>query len=121
MKKIILSLAIVSMFGFAGITHASCGNPALNHPEQYVFDPITLSTTTIPAVNNSNCDGVNPENVVSAWGRNGDVPHLKPGEFTPMDKWGFKYQCPAWFGNYCVDITNTSYYITVMTKAFGAR
>lgn len=129
MKKIILSAFVFAgVILFTGSVYAStpiCGNPALNHPEQQVYDPLTLSTTTIPEVNNVSCSSGNPEEVMSVWGRNSDVPRLHADQ-TTTDEGGLTYSCPSWIGLMgCVDITHTSYYRGQMQnvgrqlKAFG--
>ncbi|CCD89883.1 exported protein of unknown function [Bradyrhizobium sp. ORS 285] len=53
------------------------------------------------------CGNGNPEQVVSVWGTtNAGVPHIQPGQYAA----DHVSLCPAWFTNYCVDITATSYY-----------
>lgn len=53
------------------------------------------------------CGNGNPEQVVNVWGTtNSGVPHIQPGQYAADGK----SLCPAFFTNYCVDITNTAYY-----------
>ena len=99
MKKIIFSLGLVAIIGFAG--HASadtkCGNPALS-------DANTTYT---------NCDGGSPEMVVGGWGTtNSAVPHVKGGD-TVVDEGGVVNICPASIA-ICVDLTHTAWYRTQM-------
>lgn len=58
------------------------------------------------------CGNGSPELVTNVWGgTNADVPHVQPGQsFT--DQWGTSFTCPAWFTNYCVDISHTAYYVS---------
>lgn len=132
----IASLAIIPFFGLAShAAAAGCGDVSLNHPEIVTVtsatstDPITgdevttYATSTTPAVDFSSCAAGSPEFVTSAWGRNGDVPKVKPGA-TVTDQWGFSYVCPAWFSQPCVDITHTAYYRVMMQpilKLFGLK
>ncbi len=59
----------------------------------------------------NSCGNGNPEMITNVWGgTNSDVPHIKPGQ-SVTDQWGVVSLCPAWFTNYCVDISHTAYYI----------
>ncbi len=112
MKNKYIVLTIVAMvFTFtassASAATQTCGDPAVNHGTQFVFDGV--ATTTIPAINNTRCDGGNPENVVSAWGTNSSVPHVIPGAIV-TDEGGFSSVCPIFFFTPCSDITHTNYY-----------
>lgn len=57
------------------------------------------------------CGNGSPEMVMNVWGgTNSDVPHVQPGQ-SVTDQWGNVSVCPAWFTDYCVDISHTQYYI----------
>ena len=110
MKKIIFALALSFAFAGLSVNHLSastCGDPKLNHDPITTVDPITFLVTTVPGVYNLSCDGSNPENVVTAWGKNSDHNRYKPGE-TFTNTIGFQETCPAFFPLAgCVDITNS--------------
>lgn len=120
MKKTIVSvLMLTSLFAVSSQTRleaSTCGNPSLNRPETQVWNG--LSTTTIAAVDNVNCDSQNPENVASAWGTNGSVPNIKAGAIV-SDEGGISYICPSFIAR-CVDITHTSYY-RVQMESLGRQ
>jgi len=98
MKKTIISLLFVAALAPAAVvfadTSVACGqiDPATNHVRD--------------------CGNGNPEIVTNVWGgTNADVPHILPGQ-SRTNKFGKVNSCPAWFTNYCVDISETAYYIS---------
>lgn len=113
MKKFIV-LPVLAMFLAISspVLADQCGDISLNHGVLTVTDPDTLLITTIPAVNNLACGSGNPENVMAPWGKNADVPHLKPGEELNFSYFGqiIPLGCPAFMNKYCVDITVTQYW-----------
>lgn len=65
------------------------------------------------------CDNGNPEMVVNVWGTtNSGVPHIKPGQ-SVINRWGEVVYCPAFISTYCVDISDTAYYIAWHLGSFG--
>lgn len=118
-KNIIVVVAIFSFFAIASKTHAiTCGNPALNHPVQFVFDGV--STTTIPAVENTSCEGTNPLLVMQVWGLRGiDTPKIKGGE-SVTDEFGVSDTCPRWYPVGCSDLTHTDFYRNEMRSTARA-
>lgn len=57
------------------------------------------------------CGNGSPEMVSNVWGgTNSDVPHILPGQ-TRTNKFGRVNTCPFFFTNYCVDISETTYFI----------
>lgn len=115
MKKLLFVFAVAFIFGSGhSVSAATCGDPRLNHESFDVFDGV--STTTVPTVNNVRCDGNNPENVVSPWGTNSQVPHVKAGA-SVNDEGGVSMLCPEitrLMG--CVDISRSNYYRNIMIE-----
>ena len=67
-------------------------------------DPVTGITNS--------CGNGSPDMVTNVWGgTNADVPHILPGQ-SRTNKFGKVNTCPWFFTNYCVDISETQYYIT---------
>lgn len=92
MKKFIFVLALAFVVGgFSG--HAFAADCAL-HPEE--------------------CQGNgSPENVMNVWGTtNSQIPHIKPGTSVLFSNGAVTIDlgCPAWFSNYCVDVTVTQWW-----------
>lgn len=115
MKKVIFALAFMLAFSsIQSVSAATCGDPNLNHGDIEIFDGV--ATSTVPAVSNVRCDGNNPENIVSPWGTNSQVPHMKSGDLT-TDEGGLQYICPEisrLMG--CSDISRSDYYRTKMIE-----
>lgn len=122
MKYILTILAGVVLFGGTASANnlTTCGN---NYHNEMVIDPITLVVTNTQIFDGFlGCDGSDPMKVTQAWGVDGyHTPVVKAGTVT-VDAWNYKNLCPVWYGlGGCFDISNTSYYKDLMTKAFGAR
>ncbi len=105
MNKIIASFVgfslVLSFFGmFISVAHADtvCGNPSQSN-----------SQTTFIA-----CGNGSPENVVTVYGKNSEVPQVNPGT-KALFQFGnivIDLGCPAYFTQKCNDVTVTQYWIT---------
>ena len=59
------------------------------------------------------CSNGSPENVQNYGGfTNSQLPHIMPGQRSAAGD-----LCPAWFTNYCVDISKTPYYLSLNFKS----
>lgn len=91
MKKAVLIFSVIFVFALAGVAKAD-----------------TLDCATHPL----QCQGNgSPEIIVNVWGTtNAQIPHTAPGHTITYSN-GVVSTCPIWFSTYCVDISNTQYFV----------
>ena len=113
MKKTLYFFLAFSFFFVGGVSSASaatCGDPKLNHAAYDVYPPSVAATTTVPAIDNVNCDSGNPYLVMNAWGLTGnETPFVRIGEKI-TDEHGFSVTCDKASIGGCYDLTKTDYY-----------
>ena len=127
MSKARILAAVVALFALAPVAAFAQVIPVaggtVDCSTGIFTDSITLVQTPATTAQSAGCPkgNGNPENVVNIWGTtNSGIPHVQPGQ-SVTDQWVFTSLCPAWFTNYCVDISHTAYYIALHNAAFGVK